>query len=387
MHCRAWTAERLAACPRPLAAAVAAAAIRWRRVAPPALQPAAASARGPAPARAGAEAAPPAAAAPPPLYEWEFNASTAPRPAATDLPVPAGLTTAAATAALQRAAAAGQAPPDEWLAAALPVLEAELPALAPALTALAAVGCAPPAGWAAAALAALQAGFGRMDSRQLAAAFWAVGELGVEPPPAWAAAAHGALLARLPDFFAPDFAAAVCAVGSWEAKPTAEWAAAVAGEAAFQLGAFAADFAPRDLARLISGAPPPPPLPRLMSLGAFTSPPHRSLPPFCSNDAIPATWPPIADRRHRAGLADVGAPVDEALRTPLMTAVHLRLRTIGDKAAIDFALAKLEAGARSMHFDPRWTHEELHWLPRRERDKRRILKDGWYRTKWGGWSG
>ncbi len=34
----------------------------------------------------------------------------------------------------------------------------------------------------------------------------------------------------------------------------------------------------------------------------------------------------------------------------------------------------------------RWTHEELHWLPRRERDKRRIIKEGWYRTKWGGWS-
>lgn len=34
----------------------------------------------------------------------------------------------------------------------------------------------------------------------------------------------------------------------------------------------------------------------------------------------------------------------------------------------------------------RWTHEELRWLPRRERDKRRIIKEGWYRTKWGGWS-
>jgi hypothetical protein len=34
----------------------------------------------------------------------------------------------------------------------------------------------------------------------------------------------------------------------------------------------------------------------------------------------------------------------------------------------------------------RWTHEELRWLPRRERDKRRIMSEGWYRTQWGGWA-
>jgi hypothetical protein len=37
-------------------------------------------------------------------------------------------------------------------------------------------------------------------------------------------------------------------------------------------------------------------------------------------------------------------------------------------------------------FDPRWTHEELHWLPRNERDKRRIIKEGYFRTQWGGFS-
>ena len=138
---------------------------------------------------------------------------------------------------------------------------------------------------------------------------------------------------------------------------------------------------------------------------------------------------------------------------------------------MDFALARLEGVGRerSMHFDPRWTHEELNWwvgtggrgaallevgwkdwaggchvqraqlapcmrrsrsegppmhacaltharilhcissmcqdatilltvclpsvlhpdttrLPRRERDKRRILKEGWMRTQWGGFA-
>jgi hypothetical protein len=65
----------------------------------------------------------------------------------------------------------------------------------------------------------------------------------------------------------------------------------------------------------------------------------------------------------------------------------MRTRTIEEKGAVDFALAKLDAkGKRSMHYDPRWTHEELKWLPRRERDKRRILSEGWYRTQWGGWA-
>ncbi len=72
-----------------------------------------------------------------------------------------------------------------------------------------------------------------------------------------------------------------------------------------------------------------------------------------------------------------------------MKVVYGKTRSIGDKAAVDFALSRLmsdDPEARSMHYDSRWTHEELHWLPRRERDKRRILKEGWYRTKWGGWS-
>jgi hypothetical protein len=151
-----------------------------------------------------------------------------------------------------------------------------------------------------------------------------------------------------------------------------------------------------------------------------------------------------------SGVADLGLPVDEEFRSWLMKAVYTHLRTIEEKGAVDFALAKLQQGDRSMHYDPRWvrragqgrptrprapggalpcpgawpgrwwaraarsacrpprqlvdrlpsthcrpraaaprrwTHEELSWLPRRERDKRRILKDGWFRSKWGGWTG
>jgi hypothetical protein len=53
------------------------------------------------------------------------------------------------------------------------------------------------------------------------------------------------------------------------------------------------------------------------------------------------------------------------------------------------ALVAIATGSAPEHTCPalcRWTHEELSWLPRRERDKRRILKDGWFRTKWSGWA-
>lgn len=90
--------------------------------------------------------------------------------------------------------------------------------------------------------------------------------------------------------------------------------------------------------------------------------------------------------RLAAGLADLGVTPSSSLQERLLKAVYMRTRTMEEKGAVDFALAKLDAkGKRSMHYDPRWTHEELKWLPRRERDKRRILSEGWYRTQWGGW--
>jgi hypothetical protein len=161
-----------------------------------------------------------------------------------------------------------------------------------------------------------------------------------------------------------------------------------------------------------------------------------------------------------SGVADLGLQPGEEFRTWLMKAVYTHLRTIEEKGAVDFALAKLQQGDRSMRFDPRWawpgagalpawarpgcpwrlpprwqpaarclrrgwgpgvhagqppppppatcacalpagqqgrpraaprtarrwTHEELGWLPGHERDKRRIIKDGWFKTKWAGWA-
>ncbi|GIL69629.1 hypothetical protein Vretimale_10285 [Volvox reticuliferus] len=179
---------------------------------------------------------------------------------------------------------------------------------------------------------------------------------------------------RNQDFLAPDLCKVVCALGSLCAAPTTgdpqgsstqrqPTAAAGTGgygkgfvvdrdlvqalneEIRYQLTEFNADFEAADLGRLISGM---------------------------------------------AGLR-LGAAVlaDEEYRRILMKAVYGKTQSITDKASVDFALSRLlvdDPEARSMHYDSRWTHEELRWLPRRERDKRRILKEGWYRTKWGGWS-
>ncbi|GLC46109.1 hypothetical protein PLESTB_001031500 [Pleodorina starrii] len=254
-----------------------------------------------------------------------------------------------------------------------------------AATAAASAG---PAAAAAAAPALVQSA----PARDLADLLWALSELqeydlpwdersAAAPPPLEAAVAaeapaalQRAVLARVrgQDFLAPDLCRVVCALGSLAAaaappsaggvppppaaataasgrggfSPDPEVVAALNEEIRYQLTEFDADFEAADLGRLISG---------MAGL--------------------------------RLGSA-VGA--DEEYRRVLMKAVYGKTRSLGDKAAVDFALSRLmgtdEPEARSMHFDTRWTHEELRWLPRRERDKRRILKEGWYRTKWGGWS-
>ena len=60
---------------------------------------------------------------------------------------------------------------------------------------------------------------------------------------------------------------------------------------------------------------------------------------------------------------------------------------------MDFALHKLASSESesltSMHYDTRWTHEEMScagWLPRHDRDKKRIIAEQWQRSLWGGWS-
>jgi hypothetical protein len=170
---------------------------------------------------------------------------------------------------------------------------------------------------------------------------------------------------RLPDFFGPDLAKTVCAAatlaagnggaappassgggsrgGLADAPPagaaaaavgvTAAWARAVIDECEYQLVEFSADFTPFDLARLALG------IALLQDIGADAA----------AAQAGGAAWPEAGVR----------------LREALLKAVYARTRTIEEKAAVDFALARLDAkGKRSMHYDPRWTHEELNWLPR-----------------------
>eukprot|EP00878_Enallax_costatus_P021104 GHUV01022335.1.p1 GENE.GHUV01022335.1~~GHUV01022335.1.p1 ORF type:complete len:288 (+),score=107.45 GHUV01022335.1:350-1213(+) len=166
---------------------------------------------------------------------------------------------------------------------------------------------------------------------------------------------------KLQDFYGPDLAQFVCAAGSIYSSsnssydpevgvtaadaPTSGgltlpdgWSAAIAAEVEYQVSEFVGDLSAFDLARLASG------------------------------------------------LADLSIQPSQKLQDALLKAVYMRTRTIEEKGAVDFALAKLDAkGKKSMHYDPRWTHEELKWLPRRERDKRRIIKENWYRTQWGGY--
>ena len=148
---------------------------------------------------------------------------------------------------------------------------------------------------------------------------------------------------RLSDFYGPDLAAlvsscgSICTIRKTQDQGESSWKEALSTEVTYQLKEFTADFVAFDVALMISG------------------------------------------------LADLDIPCTPDLKGAIMKGVYTKTRTIEDKSAVDFALVKLEErGEKSMLYDPRWTHEELRWLPRRERDKRRILKEGWKRTQWGG---
>ena len=347
----------------------------------------------------------------PPSAAWlsELCAKAAPA-------LSAGLSAEAACALLRQLAAIGWWPPatasssggSDWQAAVLAPLAAaaESDALPTAqlADALWSLSNLPGIGSAAAAAAAHTSGDGSSGSRSssssssssssggdddAAAAAAAAAQQRRERQDAAAAALLAAVARRLPDFFGPDLARAVCAAGTLAAADAgvvtpggagsgaggsassgssgtvaaarlgvdAAWTRAVLGEAEYQLVEFPADLSAFDLARLALG------LALLAEAGAAAS-----LAAGAGAGAEP--WPEPSAR----------------LREALLKAVYGRTRAIEEKAAVDYALARLDArGKRSMHYDPRWTHEELKWLPRRERDKRRILKDGWYRTQWQGW--
>jgi hypothetical protein len=336
---------------------------------------------------------------------------------------------------------AAAAPPSLFSAAAA-TSAASAPALCGALAAAAALPVPPPAEWLASALLdplarALGSSHESGDSssagaKELAGALWAASNL---PLPLATGAAGGpeeedeeanaakeeqgdsaaagatadalrllmaALEPQLQDLFAPDLARVVCAAGalarnaqsssssfsSSSSSPALppSFAAALVDEVTYQVTEFDADFGAYDLARLISG---------LADLTAVVA-----------SEAGAAAAAAGAGSASAAAAPSLTFP--EQFSRTLMRAVYARTSTIAERGAVDFALAKLNtaqefaaavataaAGAdggarfarRSLHFDPRWTHEEMSacgWLPRHDRDKKRIIKESWKRTQWGG---
>lgn len=281
-------------------------------------------------------------------------------------------------------------PSQAWLqqvlTAAQPLLQTSPSSTCEALQLLSQLDFTPPRDWMQAVLQGLCSSVADLSTQQLAGLVWSLSNLRYTPTPQQWQAILTAAQDKLEDFYGPDLALLVCGAGSIssstsssfdpagglrqqhppgtadEVAPASEqypegdlsastssisttqlpvpdgWADAVLAEVQYQVTEFPADLGAFDLARMASG------------------------------------------------LADLGISPSTQLQDKLMKAVYMRTRTIEEKGAVDFALAKLDAkGKKSMHYDPRWTHEELKWLPRRERDKRRILKDGWYRTQWTGW--
>lgn len=279
-------------------------------------------------------------------YTWTFTEQQN-----RDLPINTSLTVSTAESSPEEllrlihqaeACSSESRPSDEWLLSFLQACSAQGDALTAAslleiMQTVTKLRCSLPQDQVDALLRRLGSQASALSTQQLADAVWCASELKHTPD---AEALSGMLQSaqdRFEDFLAADLCRLLCAVGCIEQAPPAPWVAAAASEVQFQLTEFLSDFKALDLAQLISG------------------------------------------------IADLQIPLSAEFNRVLMKAVYTCVHTIEDKGAVDFALAKLNAEKKSLLFDPRWTHEELNWLPRRERDKRRIIKQEWQRTQWGGW--
>lgn len=201
-------------------------------------------------------------------------------------------------------------------------------------SALAELKCKPPQAWLQHLEQKVQGGL-RPD--EIASIIWSLAELDCVPSDAWLTAMLAAARQLLSEFLAPDLSRLVCAVATLDASPPPGWTRDAVEEATFQLREFGADFSAMDVARLASG------------------------------------------------MAKLLQEPDEEFREAALAVATAKTRTMEERSAVDFALGQLRVGTRTLATDPRWTHEELNWLPRRERDKRRIMKDNWERTQWQGW--
>lgn len=220
-----------------------------------------------------------------------------------------------------------------------------------------------------------------LSTQQLAGLVWSLSNLRHTPSQQHWGAILGAAQARLQDFYGPDLALLVCGAGSIVSSSTSS-------------------FDPDSGLKQQDSSTSPPPSPSDNTAATTTSSAvvnsDLTLPGGWADAVLeevsyqvtqfPADLGAFDLARTASGLADLGISPSTQLQDKLLKAVYMRTRTIEEKGAVDFALAKLDAkGKKSMHYDPRWTHEELKWLPRRERDKRRLIKEGWYRTQWTGW--
>lgn len=174
------------------------------------------------------------------------------------------------------------------------------------------------------------------STEQIASLAWLLSELGFQPKSSWVDEFYSVVGSKLDMFLAPDLCRLVCAISSFEAKPNSPTLQTILNEAEYQLKEYTNDFTAFDVARLITG---------------------------CGQLGI----------------------VSDLLMEGLEKAIYLKVKTIEERAAVDYALTQIDSGVRSIKFDTKWDFEGLHWLPRHERDKRRIIKDNWYRTQWQGW--
>lgn len=324
-------------------------------------------------------------------------------------PVPAELTLQAIITLLKEAAAALEAtasgqeaqqaqdaaatppatlPSQAWLqqvlTAAQPLLQASPSFSCEALQLLSQLDFTPPSDWMQAVLQGLCSSAAELSTQQLAGLVWSLSNLRYTPTQQQWQVILTAAQAKLEDFYGPDLALLVCGAGSISISTSSSFDPAGGLRQQHEAGkadevAPASEQHPEGSLSASSSSSTQLPVPDGWADAVLSEVQYQVT-------EFPADLGAFDLARMASGLADLGISPSTQLQDKLMKAVYMRTRTIEEKGAVDFALAKLDAkGKKSMHYDPRWTHEELKWLPRRERDKRRIIKDGWYRTQWTGW--
>lgn len=281
----------------------------------------------------------------------------------------------------------GQQPSQAWMQkleqASLPLIQQMQAAEAcQALQHLSQLDFTPDDQWMTAAMQQLCTQLPQLSTAQLSGLLWSLSNLRHTPHPQQWTALLQAAATNIQDFYGPDLAQFVCAAGSIYANSNSSFD--------LETGARQQVLAAEPAVGTPPAAAPAP------AAGLAAGQPALALPEGWQVAVAQEVQYQVTEfvgdlgafdlARLASGLADLGITPSSSLQDVLLKAVYMRTRTIEEKGAVDFALAKLDAkGKKSMHYDPRWTHEELHWLPRRERDKRRILKEGWYRTQWSGW--